>query len=161
MSLIRYLPTELASWSPIDRLANLRDEMNRLFEFNLPMRETGFFSGWTPVLDVFDADDCFMVAVELPGMKKEEIDITLRDGNILTISGERKPQTVCKEGEAFRTERYFGKFQRNVTLPTAVDAGKVHATYKDGILKIELPKSEEAKPKHIEVTATENVLKNK
>ena len=158
MSLIRYQPTELATWSPIDRLANLRDEMNRLFEFTSPTRETAFFSGWTPALDVYDDKNSFVVVAEVPGMKKEDIEITLRDGNTLTISGELKSQFENKEGETFRSERYFGKFQRSVTLPCAVDASLVNATYQDGILKIELPKSEETKPKHIEVKVTEGVV---
>jgi len=151
MSLIRYQPTELSTWTPTDRMATLRDEMNRLFDFSWPSRDTGLLSGWSPPLDVFEEKDNFFVVCELPGMKKEEIDITVRD-NTLSISGERKVATECKEGQVFRSERYFGKFQRSVTLPATVDAKKVHATYKDGVLHIELPKSEEAKQKHIEVS---------
>jgi len=152
MSLIRYQPTELATWTPVDRLATLRDEMNRLFDFSWPSRDTGLLSGWSPALDVFEEKDRFSVVCELPGMKKEDIEITVRD-NTLTISGERKLEEMeRKEGQVFRSERYFGKFQRSVALPATVDASKVHATYKEGVLQIELPKSEEAKQKHIEVS---------
>jgi len=150
MSLIRYQPSELASWSPVDRLAALREEMNRLFEFSGMTRDTGLFGGWTPVLDVFDEKDNFRVLCELPGMKKEDISITLHEGTV-TISGERKSAAEQKEGEAFRSERYFGKFQRSVTLPGGVDSNRVSASYLDGVLEITLPKSEEAKQKHIEV----------
>jgi len=86
----------------------------------------------------------------LPGMRKEDIDISLHDGT-LTISGERKRESANGE-KAQRTERYVGTFRRSITLPTRVDAGKVGATYQDGILKVILPKAEEAKPKQIKVS---------
>src|SRR5437773_2480162 len=138
MSLIRYQMPELSNWSPVDRLSTLRDEMNRLFDFSWPSRDSGLFSGWSPALDVFDDKDSFVVKAELPGMKKEDINLSLHDG-VLTISGERKFERENKEGETFRSERYFGKFQRSVTLPAAVDANKVKASYKDGVLSVELP----------------------
>ena len=153
MSLIRYQFPETSNWSPTDRLSTLRDEVNRLFDFSWPSRDSGLFSGWSPALDVHDDKDSLSVQVELPGVKKDEIDIALHDG-VLTVSGERKIERERKEGETFRSERYFGKFQRSVTLPTAVDAGKVKASYKDGILTIDLPKAEEAKPKHIAVSVS-------
>jgi HSP20 family protein len=151
MSLIRYQSPSLSTWPSFDRLASLRDEMDRLFDFTYPSRDTGLFSGWSPALDLYDDKDSFVVSAELPGMKKEDISITLHDG-VLTISGERKHERENKEGETFRSERYFGKFQRSVTLPALVDASKVKASYKDGILWVELPKAEEAKAKQIDVS---------
>jgi HSP20 family protein len=153
MSLIRYQFPPLSSWSSADRLASLRDEVNRLFDFSWPSRDSGLFSGWSPALDVFDDKDNLVVKVELPGLKKDEINLSLHDG-VLTISGERKREHETKDGDAFRSERYFGKFQRSVTLPTAVDSTKVKATYKDGILSVDLPKAEEAKPKQIAVNVS-------
>jgi HSP20 family protein len=153
MSLIRYQFPSLSNYSSTDRLASLRDEVNRLFDFSWPSRDSGLFSGWTPPLDVLDDKDNLVVKVELPGLKKEEINLSLQDG-ILTISGERKREVEKKEGESFRSERYFGKFQRSVTLPTAVDSSKVNASYKDGVLTVELPKAEEAKPKQIAVSVS-------
>lgn len=150
MSLIRYQTPELATWTPFNRLASLHDELNRLFDFSLPSRDTGLFSGWSPALDIYDNKDAFMVKVELPGMKKEEIDISLHDG-VLTVSGERKHEVKKTEGQSFRSERYFGKFQRSVSMPAAVDFSGVNASYKDGILTINLPKAEEAKPRQIKV----------
>ncbi|MEO8045109.1 MAG: Hsp20/alpha crystallin family protein [Spartobacteria bacterium] len=151
MSLIRYQYPELSAWRSFDRWANLRDEMNSLFELpsmgNLA-RQTQLFSGWSPALDLYQNSDNVVAVVELPGMRKEDIDIFLHDG-MLTIAGERQ----SSEGEeAERTERFSGKFRRSISLPTRVDAGKVHATYKDGILTVTLPKAEEAKPKKVEVT---------
>jgi HSP20 family protein len=153
MSLIRYQFPEVSKWSSFDRLNSLRDEMNRLFDFSWPSRDTGLFSGWSPSLDVWDDKDNLVVKVELPGLKKEEINISLHEG-VLTVSGERKHGVEKKEGQSFRSERYFGKFQRSVTLPTPVDAGKVNASYKDGVLTVELPKAEEAKPKQIAVNVS-------
>ena len=153
MSLIRYQSPEISTWPSFDRWATLRDEMNSLFELpsmgNLA-RQTQLFSGWSPALDLYQNNDNVVAVVEVPGMRKEDIDISLHDG-MLTIAGER--QTSSGEGEnSERTERYSGKFRRSITLPTRVDAGKVSATYKDGILTITLPKAEEAKPKKVEVT---------
>jgi len=155
MSLIRYQAPELSTWPTFGRLSNLRDELDTLFE--LPFwsnfgRQTQLFSGWTPVLDLYQNNDNLIAVVELPGMRKEDIEISLHDG-MLTIGGERKSET--REGDkAERTERYIGKFRRSITLPTRVDANKVRATYKDGILTITLPKAEEAKPKQIQVNVS-------
>jgi HSP20 family protein len=152
MSLIRYQAPELTSWPMFDRWANLRDEMNSLFD--LPVmgnlaRQAQLFSGWTPALDLYQTSDNLVAVVEIPGMKKEDIDISLHDG-MLTIAGERA--SASGEGEnAERTERFTGKFRRSISLPTRVDAGKVSATYKDGILTVTLPKAEDAKPKKVEV----------
>lgn len=153
MSLIRYQFPQLQSWPTFDRLTTLRDELDRLFDFTMPTRDSGLFGGWTPALDVYDEKDNFVVHLELPGLKKEDIDISLREG-VLTVSGERKQENESKEGETFRSERYFGRFQRSVTLPSLVDANKVAASYKDGVLTITLPKAEEAKPRQIEVSVS-------
>jgi len=152
MSLIRYQSPELSTWPSFDRWIDLRDEMNSLFELptmgNLT-RQAQLFSGWTPALDLYQDNDNVIATVELPGMRKEDIEISLQDG-MLTISGERKSETA--EGDkAERTERYVGKFRRSISLPTQVDASKVTATYRDGILSVTLPKAEEAKPKQIQV----------
>lgn len=153
--LIRYPQTELPAWSPFDRLTSLRDEVNRLFDSNFTgfRRDDGLFNGWAPALDVYQDKDHVFVKAELPGLKKEEIQISLHDG-VLSISGERKREEETKKGENFRSERFFGRFHRSVALPTAVDANKVNASYKDGILTVTLPKAEEAKPKQIEVSVS-------
>jgi len=150
MNLIRYQSPELSR--PFDRLSSLRDEIDRLFDLSTPSltRDAALFSGWAPAIDVHQDKDHVFVKCELPGMKKEDIDISLHNGT-LTVSGERKNETEQKEGEWFRSERFFGKFQRSVTLPTDVDSANVKAAYKDGILTVTLPKAEEAKPKQIEV----------
>ena len=98
-------------------------------------------------------NDNVYVRVELPGMKKEDIDLSLHEGS-LSISGERKLEEKHQEGEMYRAERFFGRFQRTVALPTPVQNEKVKAQYKDGLLTVTLPKAEEAKPKHIDVNVS-------
>jgi len=154
MNLTRYQRPELA-WPGFGRLSSLRDELDRLFEspWTELARTSQLLSGWTPALDVHEDKDNFVVQAELPGMKREEIDVSLHDG-VLSISGERKTEKKYEEAEVYRTERFFGKFQRTVTLPTPVAADKVKAQYKDGVLTITLPKTEAAKPKQIDVNVT-------
>jgi HSP20 family protein len=125
--------------------------MDRLFDssFGPFFRTSTSFSGWSPALDVYQDKDHFTVVAELPGFKKDQIELSLHQG-ALTISGERKQENADKEG--VRSERYFGRFQRTVTLPAPVNADQVRASFQDGILKVELPKAEEAKPKQIEVS---------
>jgi len=152
MSLIRYQSPEVMAWPSLDRWSSLRNDLNSLFE--LPFwssfaRQGQLFGGWSPALDLYQDKDNVVAVVELPGMKKEDIEISLREGT-LTIGGERKGQTSNGE-KAERTERYIGKFRRSITLPTRVDADKISATYRDGILTVTLPKVDEAKPKQIEV----------
>jgi len=142
MKLMHYTRPGLA-WPTFGRLANLQDELDRLFESPL--------QAWAPALDVTEDKEGFTVRVELPGMKREDIEVSIQDGALI-ISGERKAETVSEGSELHRQERYFGRFSRALTLPTAVNGDKVKAGYKDGILTVTLPKAEEAKPKQITVS---------
>jgi HSP20 family protein len=153
--LTRWNGPALSTWTGFGRLTDLRDEIDRLFEAPLSelARTSQLLSGWTPALDVYEDKDNVYVRAELPGMKKEEIDLSLHDGT-LSISGERKSGEKHKDAEVYRSERFFGRFQRTVTLPTPVAADKVKAQYKDGLLTVTLPKAEEAKPKHIDVNVS-------
>lgn len=111
-----------------------------------PVREVA----WLPPVEVYEKGDDVMVRAELPGMKKEDIDISVL-GDTLTISGERKSQSEVKDEDYYRCEMNYGTFSRSVALPAAVDANKVEASYDNGVLEVKLPKAEEAKPKKIEV----------
>jgi len=152
MKLIQYQRPELA-WPRFGRLPSLREELDRLFES--PWTELAstsqLLSAWTPALDVYEDKENFIVKAELPGMKKEDIDVSLH-ADSLSISGERKSETKEENAEVCRAERFFGRFQRTVTLPAPVAADRVKAQYKDGILTVTLPKTEEAKPKQIDVS---------
>jgi HSP20 family protein len=152
MNLIRWQRPVLAPWAGFNRLSDLRDEIDRLFDaplFELA-RTPNLFSGWTPAIDVYEDKDNFTVKVELPGMNKEDIEVSLHDGS-LSVSGERKSETKREDAEVYRTERFFGRFQRTVTLPVPVTADKVKAQYKDGVLTVTLAKTEASKPKQIDV----------
>ena len=154
MNLIRFQIPELSKPSPFDGLSTFRDEINRLFGWTVP----GFTSlgdrlvgVWSPPLDVFRNGDQVFVKTELPGVKKDEIKISLHE-NVLTLSGERKNEREVAEAAAsYRSERFFGRFQRSVTLPVQVDPASVRAQYKDGVLTVTLSQAEEAKPRQIEV----------
>jgi HSP20 family protein len=154
-SLTRWQRPELTTWPGFGRLTDLRDDLDRLFESPLAelARTSNLLSGWTPALDLYEDKDNLYVKLELPGMKREEIEVSLHEGS-LSVSGERKSEQKHEDAEVYRAERFFGRFQRTVTLPTAVAADKVKAHYQDGILTITLPKTEEAKPKHINVNVS-------
>ena len=155
MNVIRWQRPVMTPWSSFGRLSDLRDEIDRLFDAPLTemARTSNLLSGWTPALDVDEQKDNFVVKAELPGMKKEDIQVSMHDGS-LSISGERKNETKHEDAEVYRAERFFGRFQRTVTLPTPVAPDKVKAQYKDGILTVTLPKTEEAKPKLIDVSVS-------
>jgi len=151
MSLVRWNPArELATW-PSD-LFGIQREMNKMFDgvFRGTGDEDYSFSSWTPAVDIAEHDDEYLVKVELPGVNKDEVKLTL-ENNILTIRGEKKQEKETKKENYHRVERSYGSFQRSFTLPAAVKSDKIDASYKDGILKVSLPKAEEAKPKQIEV----------
>lgn len=152
MRLIRFQRPYGWNDSMLDQWTNLREEINRLFDPTFegltPAHE--LFNGWAPPIDLYEDKDSLIVKAELPGMNKTDIDISLHDGT-LTIAGERKNES--ENSAASRSERFFGRFARSFDLPKPVDPNKVKATYKDGILTVVLPKTEESKPKQIAVKA--------
>jgi len=126
-------------------MATLRDELDNLFnQARVP-------EGYVPALDLYEDKDGLVVKVELPGMKKEDISISLED-EVLTVSGERKYEAPQDAVTTCRCERVLGRFERCVSLPCKVDAGKINAVYADGVLTVTLPKAEEAKLKQIPIT---------
>jgi HSP20 family protein len=133
--------------SEFDRL---RNEINRLFDFDAWPEATGLFDrSFSPSLDVAETDDNFVVSVDLPGVPEKDIDITVAN-NVLTIRGEKKSEKEEK-GTYYRKETWSGSFQRTISLPSTVDADQVEANMKNGVLEVSLPKREEAKPKRISV----------
>ncbi|MDD5198647.1 MAG: Hsp20/alpha crystallin family protein [Terrimicrobiaceae bacterium] len=149
MRLISYQP-QLAPWSSFDRLSSLRDLLDSAFELAGTGTQAAGGRAWAPVLDIYEDAENVTVKLDAAGLKKEDFDISLHDDNI-TISGERKSESEQRDGESFRSERFFGEFSRTVTLPAAVKSDGVAATYTDGVLTVTLPKAEEAKPRKIEV----------
>ncbi|MBI5149340.1 MAG: Hsp20/alpha crystallin family protein [Candidatus Omnitrophica bacterium] len=139
----------------LDLFADMEDvqrEMNRLFNVT-PHRHLKAGNGgtlWLPEVDIVDEKDQIRVKADVPGMKKDEIEVNV-ENDVLTIRGEKKEEKEIKEKDFIRSERYYGAFHRSFSLPSSVDASKVNASYKDGVLEITLPKKEGAKPKQIKV----------
>jgi HSP20 family protein len=152
MNMIRWQKPGMSHWPNLNRLTSLHEELDRLFEapFAELARGSRLLSEWNPAMDMHEDKDNIVVHVELPGMKKEDINISLHEGS-LSISGERRSESKFEEAEAYRTERFVGRFQRTVGLPAPVAVDRVKAQYKDGVLTVTLPKTEEAKPKQITV----------
>ncbi|MBU1086803.1 MAG: Hsp20/alpha crystallin family protein [Candidatus Omnitrophica bacterium] len=153
MSLVPYRKNNWLS-DPLGELENLHREMNRLFDFsfaNNPFGETTLLgSQWSPTIDIHESKDSFLVKADLPGLAKDEIEISVQDNNLI-IKGEKKKEHEVKEENYYKTERFYGSFYRTIQLPALVDDAKVEAQYKDGVLSLTLPKREDAKPKQIKV----------
>ncbi len=149
-----YRPTNWAS-SPFSQLTTLSDELNRLFD--LPVRggsrPNDSLQSWMPALDLREDTDAFVASIEVPGMKREQIEVAVHDG-VLSIAGERNWPEHPDGAGVYRSERRFGRFQRSVSLPKPVQAGATKAVYRDGVLTVTMPKTEEAKPRQIEVSVS-------
>ena len=137
-------------WEPFRELASLEAEIDRFLGRELPRWGKGNGKAWWPEVDIAEEKDRILIKVDLPGMKQEEIDVEAA-GGVLTIKGERKQEAETKEGKLYRSERSYGSFLRSFSLPASVDASKVSASYKGGVLEVALPKREEAKAKTVKV----------
>ncbi len=147
------MATDLSKWRPFGELERARRDMESLWDSffeDRPMRRGEIMGQWLPSLDLSEAKDEFVVKAEIPGADAKNIDISLNDGTLI-IKGEKKHEKEQKEENYHFVERSYGSFVRSIRLPGQVQGDKVKASYKDGILKISLPKSEEAKKKEIKV----------
>jgi HSP20 family protein len=137
------------AWDPF---RDFESEMERLFDFPLTNREENrIFDGvWSPAIDLLESRDHFSVKANLPGLSKADIQVSIED-NHLVIKGEKKHQEKKEEKNFTREERFYGSFHRAIVLPSGVDTEKVKASFKNGVLELELPKKEEAKPKQITI----------
>lgn len=132
-----------------DNLEDFQREMNRLFD--LKLHRVGHDAQmWAPAVDIVDEKDQIRVKADIPGMKREDIEVNV-ENDMLTIRGKKKEEKETKEKDVLRCERYYGSFQRSLSLPASFNASKVNAVYKDGVLEITLPKKEGAKPKQMKV----------
>jgi len=137
---------------PIREFAAMQDRLNRLFG-NVYLRDedTAFRGSWVPSVDIYETDKHDLVLrAELPGMSREDIEVTVENGTIV-IKGDKKFDTEVKEEHYRRIERTYGSFHRSFSLPNTVDAAKVAAEYKNGVLTVTLPFKEEAKPRTVNV----------
>jgi HSP20 family protein len=145
---------ELMKWRPARDLFNVHNRLNSMFDdFMLPTRfveDRETLWGWNPAVDVYENDDAIVVKAELPGMEKDQIAVDVQ-GRVLSIKGERASDNEINEERYYRRERTHGRFERALTLPAEVNPESIKAEYKDGILKVEVPKPEAHKARKITV----------
>jgi HSP20 family protein len=143
----------LSKWNPFRELDEIQNRLSSLFG-RTPVRGLGeeamTVSEWTPLVDITEDDKEYLIKAELPEVKKEDVKVTVENGT-LTITGERKFEKEEKDKKYHRIERAYGSFMRSFLLPEGAAGEKVSADFKDGVLKVHLPKSAEAKPKSIDV----------
>jgi HSP20 family protein len=144
-------------WDPFQDLRSAQDEMAQMspmlahaLGLHTQPQGSATATAWTPALDISERKDAYLVTVELPGLKPEDLDIAMEDG-LLTIQGERQLTSESSEQQFHRVERRYGAFRRSITLPAHVMAEGIQASFEDGVLQILVPKAEEAKPKRIQV----------
>lgn len=143
----------IVRWDPFRDLMSLQERMNRLFDESLTRRREDQPLGlttWSPAVDIFETENAIVVKAELPGLSKDDIEVQIHDG-VLTLKGERKFEKEVKEENYHRIERAYGGFQRSFSLPSSVEEDKIKASFKDGVLEVDLPKAEAVKPKQIKV----------
>jgi len=144
--------TELTLWRPFKELERIRKEMDNIWDTlfeKRPVRADGV-SEWMPSLDLSETKNSYIVNAEIPGIDPKDVEISLVD-NVLTIKGEKKQEKQEENENYHLIERSYGSFTRSFRLPVQVQSDKVKATYKNGVLKITLPKTEEAKKKEIKI----------
>jgi len=145
---------DLVRWEPLDGLNRIQSRINDLFDetFGRPRASSPATNGvWLPPVDVLESKDSYLIRAELPGMKKEDFNLEVKEGT-LTLTGERKFEEPANGVEYHRVERVSGKFIRSFSLPQTVKSEEIKANYRDGILEVHVPKSDEAKPKQIAIT---------
>jgi HSP20 family protein len=144
----------LVRWDPFRELEEVSTRLNRLFNQPFGRRvmedEGSLLAEWAPAVDVQETDGEYLIKADLPEVKKEDVHVELQDG-MLCLQGERKQEKEEKGKKFHRLERAYGRFERRLALPSEVDPQKVAAEFKDGVLRVHLPKSASAKPKSIEV----------
>lgn len=146
----------LTLWQPFNEMEewgrNFEDYFGRPFTPALWRRMPAFSEMWAPALDVVEKDDRFTVKVELPGVKEEDVEISV-SGDLLTISGKKESESEVKKKGYYYKESSSGSFSRSISLPTSVEASKIAANYDKGVLEVTLPKAVEVKPRKIKMTA--------
>ncbi len=144
----------LTTRSPIGNLFNLHSEMGRTFEDLFESREGRTDAGdtpWRPSVDISETDNSFEVRAELPGVTESDVHVSVID-NVLTIKGEKRQEAETEDKNYHRVERRYGSFQRTFTLPRNVESTAITAKFGDGVLRVTIPKAEEAKQTHIPIT---------
>ena len=144
----------IVRWDPFRNISTLQDRINRLFEDAFPRSseaEDDLVCAWRPMVDIYEANEGIVIQADLPGVKKEDVSVEVKE-NILTIKGERKVDPTTKDEQYYRRERSCGTFQRAFTLRYLIAPDKIKASFKNGVLKVEIPKPEEEKPQQVTVS---------
>ncbi|HHP7234749.1 MAG TPA: Hsp20/alpha crystallin family protein [Desulfobacterales bacterium] len=142
---------KLAKWDPFRQFEDMFDQYSRSLSWPRRTDQEVMTTGdWTPRVDIVETDKEFAIKAEIPGIKKEDVKVTV-DNGILSIRGERQQEKEEKNKKFHRIERFYGSFTRSFTLPDNVDETHIEANFKDGMLTLSIPKTEESKPKAIEV----------
>ena len=152
MAIERWSPfVSMERWDPFRNVSDIQEEVNRLFDSFLgrPTPATDVRT-WAPALDMHETKDDLVLKFELPGVNDKDVSLSIT-GDLLTVKGERAVTGTPRTRTLCHIERVYGKFERSVQLPMAVQADKVKATYRDGVLEVKLPKAEEVKPKAIKI----------
>ena len=153
MAIERWRPFAASAerWEPF---REIQSEMNRLFDgfFGRPMAIATATGSrvWMPVVDMYETKDDLVLNFELPGVREKDVSLTIT-GDLLTVKGERSFDEELKNDNSYHVERAYGKFERTVQLPMPVQADRVKAVYRDGVLEVKLPKADEVKPKEIKI----------
>ena len=144
----------LVRWNPWNEMASMRDRFSRLLDDRLfpagRSEESLGLSAWSPSVDIYENADSIVIKAEIPGVSKDDIHVDLK-GRVLTLKGERKTENEVKEDRFYRREMSYGRFERSFTLPGDVEPDKIKADFKDGVLKVEVPRPEAHKPRQITV----------
>ena len=147
----------MSRWDPFRDLMSIQSELNRLFGRTYAGSESGTTGGvtgaWVPPLDIYETPEKFVVHVELPGIDPDGVDVSVED-SVLTVRGQRDFYSDVDEDSFHRVERRYGAFARSITLPQTADAERIEANFDRGVLIVEVPKVEQAKPRKIQVKAT-------
>jgi len=156
MAIVRWRPfsqLERGWTEPFRDMADIQQEMNRLFDgfFGRSSQVGGAMDRfWAPPVDMYETKDELVITAELPGVNEKDVHLSIT-GDALTFKGERTLSQEVKQESSYRGERWYGKFERSIPLPIPVQADKVKATFRDGVLTVKLPKAEEIKPKEIKI----------
>ena len=143
--------TSLIRFSPTTEVRSLQREIDRMFDSFLPKANGDSEQAvWTPRVDLAESENAYLVHLDVPGMKKEDLEVNFQDGSV-TVSGTRNEQAIGEDANFVRVERRFGRFYRSFDLPKTVDSSKIEAKYEDGVLSIRIPKAEESKPKTVTI----------
>lgn len=149
----------LVRWDPVREMDSLQSDMNRVFDRFFDAKSTsgnGAARRWIPSMDLVESEEELILRADLPGMTRDDVNIEIKDG-VLTISGERRAEHQDRAEGFHRVERAFGSFSRSLSLPDGIDAGKVEADFKDGVLEVRVPKPEQSQPTRVQIGSGSSV----